>query len=155
MDIARAVWEDAFGAHPDDELRAWKLRQQRVIIMQRCDAMDTHAVRSLKIDEQKPDMWVDQDVAQTAEHPIAIVVGKGQSALVEHAHEAGHPAFVRAVRPSFLICGCEKEHGAVVDEGAITFGKRSVGCHLLQPIRNAAAVKAILEIAGLAALLST
>src|SRR5882672_10803828 len=53
VDVARAIREDALGAHPHDELRAGEAREQRIVAGNRRAAVDAQAVRSLEVDEQQ------------------------------------------------------------------------------------------------------
>ena len=68
--------------------------------------------------------------------------------LVEHAHEAGIAALVRALRLPVLVGGCDEEHVPRLDERAVVVVDPVADDALLDPIGEASRVKAILELAA-------
>ena len=52
-------------------------------------------------------------------HAVPVVVRERDRVLVEHAHESGLAALVRALRPALGIRGREEEHVARLDERAV------------------------------------
>jgi len=89
VDVARAVGEDALGAHAHHELRADELALQRVVVGDAREAVHAQAARPLEVDEQQRHRCVHQHVAEAAEHAVAVVAGEGQLVGGRDAHEAG------------------------------------------------------------------
>ena len=96
-------------------------------------------------DEQQTDAGVDGDVAEAAEHAVAVVAREGQCVLVDDPYEARIPTLVGAVRRSGGIGGGEEEHVAILDEPGELRPERVPG-NRRQPIGQAAGVEPILEL---------
>src|SRR5205807_8965722 len=146
VDVAGAVREDPLGAHADDELRALERAQELVVIVQRGDAVDAHAIRALEVDEQHADLRVHEHVPETAEHAVSVVARERERVLVDDPHEARLPALVRAVRPAVGVGGGEEEHRDAFDERAVVVAERVVDGDLLEAAGDPPAVEAVLEL---------
>jgi len=97
-----------------------------------------------KFDEEQPDLRVRKDVAEREVHAVAVVAREGDRPLVEDAHEARIAALVGALREAVRIGGCEEEHVARLDEGAVVFVDRLVHDPFLDAIGQPARVEAVL-----------
>ena len=147
-DIARAVRENRARLHAHDHLRADGLRQQRVLARHRRATVDAQPPRALvQIDEQQPDVRIDQQIAEALEHAVAVVIGKRQFGVRRHAHKARRAALERAVRPAFGVGGGDEEIDRAFDERLVVGGERRARQLLLQAIGDAAAVELILQAA--------
>src|SRR4051794_21529129 len=94
--IARAVWKDRTRLHTHDQLRADGLGEQRIVAAYRGAAIQAQPPWPLmQVDEQQPDMRVDQEIAEALEHPVAVIVGKRDLAVAGDAHESGRPTLER------------------------------------------------------------
>ena len=71
-----------------------------VVVVDRGGAVHPHPVRLVEVDEEQADLRVGHDVAEAAEHAVAVVARELERAGVDHAHEAGHAALVGAVGPA-------------------------------------------------------
>ena len=119
MDVPRAVREDPRRADADDELRPLVLGQERVVLVDRGDAVQPHPLLPLEVDEQQAHLRVRQQVPHREEHAVAVVAGERDRVLVEHLDEARIAALVRALRRPVLVRGREEEHVARLDERAV------------------------------------
>ena len=146
-DIARAIGEDGARLHAHDQLRADGLAEQRIVLAHRRAAVDAQPLGLVvQRDEQQADMRVHDDVAEALEHAVAVVVGEGQFAIAGQAHEAGHAALERAVRPALGVRGGEEEIGRAFDEGLVVGAEGRARQSFLQPVGNAPAVEAVLKL---------
>jgi hypothetical protein len=142
--VARTVGEDRVHSHAHDQLGADALRQQRIVLLDRRSPVHAQAPGAFEVDEQQADVRVDQHVAEALEHAVAVVTGEGQRVRVDHPHEAGAAALVRAVRASLGIGGGQEEQRSALDEGAIGIGEGVVHDHLDQAVGQSARAVAIL-----------
>ena len=122
--------------------------EELVVVVQRRGALHPHAVGLLEVDEQQADLGVHEDVAEAAEHPVAVVARERERAVVDDPDEAGHAALVRAVRPPVGVGGGEEEHGGALDDLAVAVRERVVHRDLFEPVGDPPAVEARLHLAG-------
>src|SRR5262249_41039884 len=59
VDVARAVGKNARGGDSNDEYRAWIFAAQRIGVAQLRRAIDANALLSFEVDEDQPDMRID------------------------------------------------------------------------------------------------
>ena len=111
----------------------------------RRDAVQAQPLLALEVDEEQADARVLGDVAEREVHAVPVEAGERDRVLVEHAHEAGLAALVRALRLSVRVGGGEEEHVARLDEGAVVVVDRVVHDPLLDPVGEPARVEAVLE----------
>src|SRR5260221_15242 len=145
--IARSSWEggeEAVGQHPNGGLRTDEARKQRIAVGGGRAAVDARAVRPLEVDEQQRHRRVDEQIAEAAEHAVAVVARKRELGLAGHADEAGRPAFVRAVGPSLVVGGGAEEQRPAIDERAVFVAEVSARKLLVEPVGEAARVVAVL-----------
>ena len=132
----------------NDELRPLVLGQERVVLVDRGDAVQPHPLLALEVDEQQAHLRVREQVPHREEHAVAVVAGESDRVLVEHLDEARIAALVRALRRPVLVRGREEEHVARLDEGAVVGVDRVPDDALLEPVGEAARVEAVLEAAA-------
>src|SRR5437763_1725904 len=108
-------------------------------------AVDAQAVRSLEVDEQQRHRWVDEQIAEAAEHAVAVVARERELGYAGHANEAGCPALERAVGPPLAVGGSEEEHGAGFDKSAVFVAEVPARQFLVEPVGEAARVEAVLQ----------
>ena len=95
MNITGAIRKNAVGSHANDELSTLEFRQQRIGIAQRrFTILEKEPGRVLEVDKQQSDPRVHKDITKAAIHPIAVIVRKGQRAIINDPHEARQPALV-------------------------------------------------------------
>ena len=95
--------------------------------------------------KSRPDLRVDEQVAEALEHAVAVVAGERERRLVDHADESGPPALVRAVRAALRVGGGEEEHRPALDEGAVVVGEDAVDDLLDHAVGEPARLESILE----------
>ena len=78
-------------------------------------------------------------------HAVPVVDREGDRPLVEHAHEAGLAALVRALRAAVGVRRGDEEHVAPLDERAVVLVDHRVDDALLDPVGEAARVEAVLQ----------
>src|SRR5687768_12932846 len=109
VDVARTVRENRLRLHPDDELRALEFGAH---ILEPRRAVHPEAPRLLEIEEEQADIRIDPDIAQAAEHAVAVVAWERQLVRRGNAHKTRQAALVGALRPAVLIRRGEEKHGA-------------------------------------------
>src|SRR5215813_4087608 len=73
--VTRTVRKDGPCSDAHNELRAHCLTQQRVLVTHRCLAVDAKPLRlAVHGDEQHTNAGIDQNIAQTLEHAVPIVI---------------------------------------------------------------------------------
>src|SRR5215469_13743486 len=78
-DIARAVRKNRARCDAYDELRADRLGEERIVLAHPRLAIHAQALRfAMHCDKQDSDARIDEDVAKRFEHPVAVIVGKGE-----------------------------------------------------------------------------
>ena len=108
-------------------------------------AIDPHPVRLGEVDEQHPDAGVHDDVAEAAEHAVAVVARERDRLRVEDRHETRSPALVRAVGPAVLVRRRQEEHRALLHELDVVDRQLRVQGDLLEPVGDPPTVEAILQ----------
>lgn len=111
----------------------------------RC-AVDTDSLGVFKVQEQQPNIWIDQDVAPCSVHAITVVIRNTQSAIIQEAHEPGQAAFIRAVRMAMGISWCDEKHGVTLNKRTVLVGKGCANSHLLQAVRQGPRLARILKL---------
>jgi hypothetical protein len=89
VDVARAVREDVRCADTHDELRACEFIAQRVFSLHRRQAVHSQPSRLLEVDKEQPHGCVGAQVADAAEHAVAVVTREDQLVVAGDADEAG------------------------------------------------------------------
>jgi hypothetical protein len=84
-----------------------------------CGAVHAQPLRRAEIDEQHSDGPSRGDVAHGQIHAVAVVAREHERRRVQHAHESGIAAFVRAARLAAAIHRREEKQIEPLDEGAI------------------------------------
>src|SRR4051812_14199940 len=110
MDVARAVREDALNVHSDQRLATREFAEQRVVGSDRCRTTDPHPVGAFEVDEEQANLRVGEDIAETLEHAVAVVIRKGERPIIEYPDESGHTALVRNIWLAVCIGGRQEEH---------------------------------------------
>ena len=151
VDVARAVWEDLFGADADDELGLRPLRLQRVIEVDRRGAVHPHPPLVFEVDEQHPNLAGLDDVTGSQILAIPVVVRECERELVENLHEPGLSTLVRAIEVSIGALAGDEEHGHVLDEVLVAAGQPVVDGALRYLVGEAASIEAVLDLARAAA----
>src|SRR5882724_3340582 len=110
-------------------------------------AADAQAPRlAVHGNEQQADIGVNDDVAETLEHAIPVIVRECDLGRSRHPDKARGTALERAIRSPFGI-GCRQEEiRQGFDEQPVLWREFLVRELLFQPIRNAAAVEPILQL---------
>jgi hypothetical protein len=98
VDVARAVGEDLARADADDELRLRILGEQRIVRVDAGDTVETKPALALVVDEEQPDLGVEQQVAHRG-YAVAVVVG-ATCARRSRGRPGRRPCRRRAGRPS-------------------------------------------------------
>src|SRR5215208_4491622 len=148
VDVARAVREDLLGADADDELRLGVVGHERVVLVDRRDAVQAQALPNLEVDEQQADVTVDEHVAHREIHAVAVVARERNRPFVEDADEAGLAALVRAVGPPVGVGGSNEDHVAALDERAVVLVDGPARDELLvDAVGEPARVEAVLQAA--------
>ena len=138
--MARAV-------DPHDQLRADRLLQQRVGIADAGAAVDAQPLRLVvQGDEQQADIAVDHNVAEALEHAVAVIVGNASSEAPVTRTKPGMPPLNEQSGVALRIGGGEKEIGGALDEGLVVGGERRARQFFFQPVGNAPAVEAVLQL---------
>ncbi len=145
VDVARAVREDLRRADADDELRLRPLRAERVVGIDRRDPVQPHPLSPLEVDEEQADVRVHEHVPRREVHAVAVVARERDRALVEHAHEAGLAALVRALRAPLLVGRGEEEHVPRLDERAVVLVDQRARRAARRSGRRAASCRTLLE----------
>src|SRR5262249_10132778 len=92
--VARTVRKNCFRSYAHNELRSHRIGEQRIVVAHRRDPVDAQPSRLVvHRDEQYPDVRIDQDISQTLEHAVAVVIGKCQFGRPGDAYKSGHTAF--------------------------------------------------------------
>src|SRR4051812_30692953 len=130
VDVARAVGEHLARPDAHDALRPRPLAEQLVAGIDRGRAVQPQPPSALEGDEQQPDLGVDEGVPERQVHAVAVVVGEGERALVEHPDEAGVTALVGAARPPVGVGRGQEEHVEALDEGAVAVVDRGADLDL-------------------------
>ncbi len=89
VNVARAVRKDFRGHDPNYEYRPRKFRAQRVVFADLRNPIYTYSLRALEVEEQQPDVRVDQYISPRSVHAITVVVRNGKGAIVQYLHESG------------------------------------------------------------------
>src|SRR6202035_4111392 len=89
---------------------------------------------TLEVDEEHADGGVDQNVAETLEHAVAIVARKGERPWLHDPDEPRPPSLVRAVRPPLGVRRGQKEHRPALDERAIAVRESRVRDDFDEPV---------------------
>jgi hypothetical protein len=75
--VARTIWKDYLRLDANDQLRADRLGEKRIVAIDPGVAVDAQSLRiAMHCNEQKPDMWIDRKVAETLEHAISVIIWK-------------------------------------------------------------------------------
>ena len=88
MDVARAVGKHKLDGNPYNQLSARPAADNRVVIGSRGLPEDAKTLRLLEVDEEQARPRVQTNIAEAAEHTVAVVAGEGQRSFVEHRYEA-------------------------------------------------------------------
>src|SRR5882672_9277550 len=147
VDVARAVGKDARGAHAHHDLRADEAGTQRVVVGDRGAPVYAQSVGPLEVDEQERHRRADKEIAEAAEHAVAVVARERELRFAGHAYEAGRPALVRAVGPPLAVDSGEEEQRAAFDERAVLVAEGLALQFLLESVGEAARVEAVLQLA--------
>jgi hypothetical protein len=123
-----------------------RVREQRIGLAHRRLAVDAQPLRlAVQRDEQQPDGAIDQDIAETFEHTVAVVVRKRKLRCSGHPDKARHAALEGAIRLAPGVGGGEEEIGRAFDEGLVVGRELRARQLLFQAVGNAAAVESILQ----------
>src|SRR4051794_41072847 len=91
--IARTIRKDRVRGHANDQLSADGLRQQRIAVAHAGAAVDAQAPwLVMHGDEQQADIGIGDDVAETLEHAVAVIVGECDLGRPGDAHKAWRTA---------------------------------------------------------------
>ena len=121
--------------------------EQRVTLVARRDPVhpQPRRPRSPEVDEQQADVRIDAHVAEGQVHPVAVEARERERALVEHPHEPGVAALVRALGPARGIRRGQEEHVQALDERTFVLADRRPDRGAADPVDEPARVEAILE----------
>ena len=91
--VARAIREDCAHCHAHDQLRSDRLGQKWIVIVDTSVAVDAQAPGPVVHgDEKQAYVGVGQDVAETLEHPVPVIVRKSDLRRPRHPNETGRTA---------------------------------------------------------------
>src|SRR5215207_215770 len=145
--IARTVRKDRARGHANDQLCADSLRQQRIVVAHAGAAVDPQPPRLVvHRDEQQADIGIGDDVAETLEHAVAVIVGKCDLGRPGDAHKSRRSALERAIGPALGVRRRQKEVWQAFDELLVVSRKFLSHQLLFQPVRNPAAVELVLQL---------
>jgi hypothetical protein len=91
-------------------------------------------------------MRVDENIATTLEHAVAVVVGESYFVRCNYADETGYAALIVAVGPAFGVGSSKKEEHSALDECSVVISESSAPGHLFKPVSNFAALKLVLQL---------
>jgi alkylhydroperoxidase/carboxymuconolactone decarboxylase family protein YurZ len=91
-------------------------------------------------------MRVDENIAKTLEHAVAVVVGESYFVRCNYADETGYAALMVAVGPAFGVGSSKKEEHSALDECSVVISESSAPGHLFKPVSNFAALKLVLQL---------
>ena len=144
MDVARTVREHLGRPHAPEKLRLGVVAKQGVVDDVLGGPVQAEALALFEVDEEQPDVRVDEGVPGGQVHPVAVVVREGDRVLVHDVREARVATLVRALGPTVCIrCG-DEEHVAALDEGPVVVVDPVPHEPLVDPVRKPAGVEAIL-----------
>ena len=144
VDVARAVRKHFGRAHAPEKLCLGEPVEQWIVVDVLCDPVQAKTFTLLEVDEEQPDVWVDERIPRGEEHPVAVVVRERNRVLVDDANEAGVAALVRALRPSLGVGRRDEDHVAALDEGPVVVVDPVSHEPLVDPVGEPARVEAIL-----------
>src|SRR2546429_4666083 len=145
--ISRTVRKDRARSYANDKLRADSFRQQWVAIAHAGAAVDPQPLRLVVHgNEQQADIGIGDDVAETLEHAVSVIVGKCDLGRPGDAHKARRSALERAIGPPFGVRCRQEEIWQAFDELLVVGREFLAHQLLLQPVRNPAAVEPILQL---------
>ena len=145
MDVAGAVRQHVGGAHAYDELGLGVRVEQRVAVVDGREPVHAQPARAREVDEQETDLRVVMQVSEGEVRPVPVVVREGERVLVDHPHETGVAALVRALRHAVLVGGREEEHLHPLDEGAVALVEEVPVEALLDAVGEAPCVEPVLQ----------
>jgi len=147
VQVARAIRKDLACRDAYDEHGPGVLGTQGIIRRDAGRAIHADALRILEIQEQQPDMGVDEYVSPGSVHAVPVVIRNGQSAIVQDADEPGQAALVGAVGVAVGISGSNEEHRTALNERAVLVGECGTNGYLRQPIGDGPRFARILKLA--------
>src|SRR5262245_45493441 len=145
VDVARAVREHLGRVDPHDELRLRILRKQGILLVHRRETVQPQPLPALEVDDEQAHVPGREQSAGSQEHAVPVVDGKREGVLVDDADEAGLAPLVGALRLSVLVGRGDEEHVPGLDEGAVVGVDHLTDDALLDPVREASRVEAVLE----------
>src|SRR3989442_1211200 len=98
MNVTGTVGEDGFGMNAHDQLGADEIGKQRIRLAHSRPTGYSKPLGAFEVDEQNPNLRVDEDIPEALEHAVAVVAGKRQRPRLDDPDKSGQPTFVRAVR---------------------------------------------------------
>src|SRR3569623_1430238 len=87
VDVARAVWKDFFCRNANNKYRARIFGAQRVIRADLRRAVNPYPLWSFEVQEQQPNVRVDQNISPSSIHSVTVVIRKRKGAAIEDSHE--------------------------------------------------------------------
>jgi hypothetical protein len=142
VDVARAVREDARGAHAHDELRAG-VAASGSGSSSTSPAVRRAAARRLEVDEQQPDRGIGEHVAEAAELAVAVVARELELVgPVTRTKPGLPPLYEQSGRPVGVGGGQEEHVPASMKAGPVAEGAAEP---LVEPVGQAPGVEAVLQ----------
>lgn len=89
MYVARAVRKYSRRRDSNNEHRPGVLRAQKIILAHLSCAVYADSLGVLEVQEQQPNMGIDQNVAPGSVHAVTVVIRNSKGAIVQDAHEPG------------------------------------------------------------------
>ena len=85
--VARTIAKNFAHSHPNYQLSLGVFCQQRIVVIDACDALKAQPVWLFEIDEQHADLRVPEQITHGIEHAVAVVTRKRNRLAVEDANE--------------------------------------------------------------------
>src|SRR5579871_2523216 len=145
-DVARTVREDVLGRYADERLCAGNIVKFGVVKDHFGAAVDAEPPAFLaNADEQKSDMSIDAQVTETAEHAVAVVIGKGELIRRHDLDETRRSAFERTVGTSLVVRRRKEKEGHAFDEVSVVVAELRAMRMLDKPVGQRATPEPVLQ----------